>query len=399
MRVEGGVELFERLLVVIDTPVLVRFPCRYGATSPAYQNLAKTKKHYTHYTQYPTLHLALDSWAFSTVCSWQLTADSWQLIVLRFCGSAVFAVVAVLAVFADLQVLHGSAFLMFLHFFASFLFSFFQTTLVCCGSPASVHGHKPACPHRVSASPSTPLRMLLSGSSLQAPSCERAANSWLSLQEQSRRCRLKLWNSTHRTSDRIRPSARVRRLLSSGRLRHEKAQHDLSSVSVLAGRVSDTLFLPFFYPGPFFTLAFCLPFALCPLPVPMHCFSLPLFFHFSSTIIHFSTFHFPFTIHHSPFIIHHSPFTIYRLLSTIYHLPTTIKHSTCTIYNLHFSKKKKSLFNVFLHFLHFYFHFCFFALLNNFYSFTFLHFTCFSHFLHFSFLHLKKFSFLTLFSF
>ena len=33
MRVEGVVELFQRPFVVVDAPVLVRFPCGYGANT------------------------------------------------------------------------------------------------------------------------------------------------------------------------------------------------------------------------------------------------------------------------------------------------------------------------------------------------------------------------------
>ena len=50
-------------------------------------------------------------------------------------------------------------------------------TLVYCGSLASVHSHKPGSPSRVSASCPTLLHCFFSGSSPQAPSCERVANS------------------------------------------------------------------------------------------------------------------------------------------------------------------------------------------------------------------------------
>ena len=43
LRVEGAVGLMLRLFVVTDAPVLVRFPCFYWATSPASQNIVKTK--------------------------------------------------------------------------------------------------------------------------------------------------------------------------------------------------------------------------------------------------------------------------------------------------------------------------------------------------------------------
>ena len=48
-------------------------------------------------------------------------------------------------------------------------------TLVYCGSLASVHSHKAASPSRVS--PSRHFTVSFSGSSLQAPSCERVARS------------------------------------------------------------------------------------------------------------------------------------------------------------------------------------------------------------------------------
>ena len=41
---EGVVGLLYRPFVDIDAPVLVRFPCCYGATSPTSQNWVKTKK-------------------------------------------------------------------------------------------------------------------------------------------------------------------------------------------------------------------------------------------------------------------------------------------------------------------------------------------------------------------
>ena len=45
MRVEVVVKLFSRPFVVIDSPVLVRFPCGYGAVSLASLNLVKKKTH------------------------------------------------------------------------------------------------------------------------------------------------------------------------------------------------------------------------------------------------------------------------------------------------------------------------------------------------------------------
>ena len=85
-----------------------------------------------------------------------------------------------------------------------------SVTLVYCGSFASVHSHKPACPYRVSASSPTSLHC----SSLQAPSCERVPTLDSS-------CRIDFvavdwgcWGLTHLSADRIR-SSRTCRLLPS----------------------------------------------------------------------------------------------------------------------------------------------------------------------------------------
>ena len=119
------------------------------------------------------------------------------------------------------------------------LFFLTSMTLVYCGSLASVHRHKPASPSDVSASCCTSLHCSFSGSSLQAPSCERVPT----LDCSCRRDLVFVDRSCHQATDRTRSSARTHRFLSSGVSKHEKAQHDLSPGSVLAARVASQALL------------------------------------------------------------------------------------------------------------------------------------------------------------
>ena len=102
-------------------------------------------------------------------------------------------------------------------------------TLVYCGSLAYVRSRKPARPHRVSVSSPTSLHCSFSGSSLQAPSCERPCWTLPRMKLGTRLhglvgptliflvvvCR-NCGRLPYRTTDRDRSSARTRHFLSSG---------------------------------------------------------------------------------------------------------------------------------------------------------------------------------------
>ena len=77
-------------------------------------------------------------------------------------------------------------------------------TLVYCGSLASVHSHLPASTSRVSASCSTPLFTLFSGSSLQVPLCEHLARIDHVMVDWS------CWKLLHRPTHRVRFANRTR---------------------------------------------------------------------------------------------------------------------------------------------------------------------------------------------
>ena len=117
-------------------------------------------------------------------------------------------------------------------------------TLVYFGSLAAVHGLVPACPSRVSASSPTSLHMFFLAQVCKPCLASASQLFRLCVRERSRCCRLKLWKtaSSDCQSDSLynpHASFLIQRLSLTA-----TGQHDLDSVSVVAGRVSSESQVP-----------------------------------------------------------------------------------------------------------------------------------------------------------